>query len=199
MNSTVIKVIKGVLVVIGVAVAIYFVTPFFTGKKIQEDIPKQVVMQKEEDTSKQMVTKEVVIKEAQKVVSYEMGSKENVKKTEAFEIKTEIKKEVDTTSTLYAVVGTSGHPASGSVSIIKIENSQYIRYENFKTINGPDLFVYLSKDLKAKDFINLGKLKATEGNINYEIPQAVNVADYPYVIVWCEDFSILFNYAKLGN
>lgn len=204
MNSTIVKIIQGALGLLIIGAVIYFVTPFFTGKKVQEDIPQQVVMQKgEEDTSKQMVVKEVVTMETQKVVSSETASKETVRKIDTpevkAEIKPEIKKEVDTTTTSYAVVGTSGHPASGSVRIIKTDSSQFVRYENFKTINGPDLFVYLAKDLKAKDFVSLGKLKATEGNINYEIPQGVNVADYPYVMVWCEDFSVLFNYAKLGN
>ena len=101
--------------------------------------------------------------------------------------------------TLSYVKGTSGHPASGIVKIITLEKVKVVRYENFKTINGPDLYVYLSKDLQAKDFINLGKIKATEGNINYEVPKDINIQDYSYVIVWCKSFGVLFNSADISK
>ncbi len=96
-----------------------------------------------------------------------------------------------------SVVGTKGHPASGTVRIVESDGKNYVRYENFKTINGPDIYVYLSKDLYATDFVNLGKVKGTEGNINYEIPKEVNVKEYPYVIIWCKAFDVLFNSAKV--
>lgn len=95
------------------------------------------------------------------------------------------------------VVGTAGHPASGTVRLVEADDKRYIRYENFKTINGPDIYVYLAKDLDAKEFVNLGRVRATEGNINYEIPAGVNAADYPYVLIWCKAFGVLFNSAKL--
>lgn len=95
------------------------------------------------------------------------------------------------------VVGTTGHPASGTARIVEADGKKYVRYENFKTINGPDLFVYLAKDESAREFINLGVLKATEGNVNYEIPEGVNPADYPYVLTWCRAFGVLFNSANL--
>ncbi|MDP3726552.1 MAG: DM13 domain-containing protein [bacterium] len=98
-----------------------------------------------------------------------------------------------------AVIGTLAHPASGSVRIIKDSKKMYLRYENFKTINGPDLFVYLSKDKDATNFVNLGSLKATEGNINYEIPANVNINDYQYALTWCRQFGVLFNSADLSS
>ncbi|MDZ4285528.1 MAG: DM13 domain-containing protein [Candidatus Sungbacteria bacterium] len=97
------------------------------------------------------------------------------------------------------ITGTTGHPASGTVQVIEAEAKTYIRYENFKTINGPDLYVYLAKDLDAKEHANLGTLRATEGNVNYEIPSDVNVKDYKYVMVWCKQFGVLFNYAEISN
>lgn len=105
-------------------------------------------------------------------------------------------KVVETEQTFSAqVIGTALHPASGMVRVVKIDGKNYIRYENFKTINGPDIYVYLAKDLDAKDFVNLGKVKATEGNINYEIPDGVDIAGYKYVLTWCKAFGVLFNYA----
>jgi len=95
------------------------------------------------------------------------------------------------------LVGTPGHSAEGTARIVTVGGKNYVRYENFKTINGPDLFIYLSKDLVAKESVNIGRLKATEGNVNYEIPADINPKDYPYVLVWCRAFSVLFNSAKV--
>lgn len=106
-------------------------------------------------------------------------------------------RETQTPSVSAQIIGTTGHPASGTVRNLTIEGKQYIRYENFKTINGPDLYVYLAKDLDAKEYVNLGVLRATEGNVNYEVPADVNVSEYRYVMVWCKQFSVLFNYADM--
>lgn len=106
-------------------------------------------------------------------------------------------KEAETKSA--QIVGTSEHPASGSIRIVTDGSDSYIRYENFKTINGPDIYVYLAKDLDAKTFISLGKVKATEGNINYKIVTGTNVKDYKYVMIWCKTFGVLFNYADISS
>jgi hypothetical protein len=106
----------------------------------------------------------------------------------------------DTFEILFPVIGTTAHPASGKVRIIEGEGGKlYIRYENFKTINGPDIFVYLAKDLDAEEYVSLGRVKATEGSVNYEIPVGVNIRDYRYVMVWCRAFGVLFNYAELDQ
>ncbi len=97
------------------------------------------------------------------------------------------------------VVGTLGHPATGTVSVIDTVEGKVLRYENFKTINGPDLFVYLSSDEKATEFVNLGELKATEGNVNYNIPDSADLSKYPFVLVWCKQFGVLFNSANIAS
>lgn len=97
------------------------------------------------------------------------------------------------------ITGTAGHPASGTVRIVESEGKKYLRYENFKTINGPDIFVYLANDLEAKDFVNLGRVKATEGNVNYEIPVGTDPSAYRYAMVWCDAFNTLFNYADIST
>lgn len=96
------------------------------------------------------------------------------------------------------VVATPAHPASGFVRVVKDGTARYLRYEDYKTINGPDVRVYLAADLEAKDFIDLGPLKGTEGNINYEIPAGTDLGKYRYALTWCEDFSVLFNSAELS-
>ena len=101
--------------------------------------------------------------------------------------------------TSHPLIGTSYHPVEGTVRLINTSEGQVIRYENFKTINGPDLFVYVSTDLQATDFINLGALKATEGNINYAVPRGIDLGKYKYVLVWCKQFGVLFNSADISK
>ena len=95
------------------------------------------------------------------------------------------------------IVDTVTHPASGTVSLLQRENETILRYENFKTINGPDLKVYLSTDLEATEFVDLGPLKATEGSVNYSIPSGTDLQKYRYALVWCEQFGVLFNSVDL--
>ncbi len=97
------------------------------------------------------------------------------------------------------VVDTHAHPASGVVRILKADGKTYVRYENYETINGPDIYVYLAKDLDAKEFVSLGRVKATAGNVNYEVPEGVEVSEYRYVLTWCKAFGVLFNYADVGS
>ncbi len=97
------------------------------------------------------------------------------------------------------VVGTVGHPASGTARIVKADGAAYLRYENLKTINGPDLYVYLAKDKDAHEFVSLGKLRATEGNVNYEIPTGIDISEYRYALIWCKQFGVLFNSADLSS
>ncbi|MEK6899034.1 MAG: DM13 domain-containing protein [Nanoarchaeota archaeon] len=92
----------------------------------------------------------------------------------------------------------SYHKTSGEVKIVQSENKKYLRFENFEATNGPDLKVYLSKDLQASEFISLGDLKGNIGNQNYELPADFNQDDYPYVLIWCEQFSVLFGSAQLS-
>lgn len=101
-------------------------------------------------------------------------------------------------SASFPIVDTPAHPASGAVRIVRSADETILRYENYKTINGPDLKVYLAKDLEAKEYVDLGPIKGTEGNINYTIPKDVDISQYRYALTWCEDFSVLFNSADLS-
>ena len=93
----------------------------------------------------------------------------------------------------------SAHDVEGEAKLIGLPNEKRIlRFENFDTVNGPDLFIYLSADLEANDFINLGEIKGTKGNINYNIPEGTDIEKYNKVLVWCRAFSVLFSYAELS-
>ena len=68
---------------------------------------------------------------------------------------------------------------------------------DFLSDNGPDLFVYLATDTSDSDIIDLGALRATSGTLTYEIPEAYD-AKYDHVLIWCDQFSVLFGSAELS-
>jgi hypothetical protein len=95
-------------------------------------------------------------------------------------------------------VGDGIHEAEGIAKEISLEDGrQFVRFENFKVTNGPDLFVYLATDKSASDFVDLGKLKANNGNQNYQIPPGTDLSKYNTVVIWCKAFSVLFGSAEL--
>lgn len=72
--------------------------------------------------------------------------------------------------------------------------------DDFKTKNGPDLKVYLSKrplaSLSAQDVddsaIRLSVLKFHKGAQSYTIPAGINLDEYESVVIQCEAYSVLW-------
>ena len=94
--------------------------------------------------------------------------------------------------------GDGFHNAQGLAKVIPLKNEQSIlRLENFKSTNGPNVHLYLATDRTASDFIDLGRLKANNGNQNYNIPAGTDLAKYNMALIWCKDFSVLFGSAQL--
>ena len=90
------------------------------------------------------------------------------------------------------------HNAEGIAYTIPLEDgSNVLRLEDFRSTNGPDLYVYLSVDSRASEFLNLGTLKANQGNQNYAIPEGADLSEYNKVLVWCKAFGVLFGSAEL--
>jgi hypothetical protein len=92
----------------------------------------------------------------------------------------------------------TGHALMGDVAFLSNASGEKIlRFEDFSVVNGPDVNVYLSKTSEFKDVIDLGDLKATQGNINYALDASVNTQEYKYVLVWCVKYAVLFGYAEV--
>jgi Electron transfer DM13 len=95
-------------------------------------------------------------------------------------------------------VGDGIHDAQGIAKVIPIEGGgDVLRLEDLVVTNGPDLYVYLSTDKSALDFMNLGRLKANIGNQNYPISVGTDLSKYDTVLIWCKAFSVLFGSADL--
>jgi electron transfer DM13 len=96
--------------------------------------------------------------------------------------------------------GDGFHKVEGVAKAITLANGQtFLRLENLKATNGPDLYVYLSKDKGVSDIVNLGRLKGNIGNQNYEIPTGTDLSKNSTVLIWFKAFSTLFGSAKLTN
>ena len=98
------------------------------------------------------------------------------------------------------------HHGKGTATIFENDSgTKVLRFTNFEATNGPDLKVWLVKaenikasaDVKASAWLGLGPLKGNIGDQNYVIPSDVNLADYKSVVIWCEQFGVLFSAADL--
>ena len=96
--------------------------------------------------------------------------------------------------------GDGFHNVEGVAKVLVLaDGKSFLRLENLKSTNGPDLYVYLSTDKDASDIVNLGRLKGNIGNQNYEIPEGTDTSKYNTVLIWCKAFSTLFGSAKLSS
>ncbi|HPH45407.1 MAG TPA: DM13 domain-containing protein [Chryseolinea sp.] len=94
-------------------------------------------------------------------------------------------------------VGIGGHTASGTVTLYELSGKKYIVFDPYSSQNGPDLKVYLSKDATATEYIRVGVLMGVMGRQVYEIPGNPDLTQYPFVHIWCEQFSVEFARAAL--
>ncbi len=98
------------------------------------------------------------------------------------------------------------HKGRGQATLYQLpDGSHLVRFEDFRTTNGPALVVYLARhanpsdadDVTAGGFIELGRLKGNVGSQNYAVPSATPVEEFNSVVIWCELFGVLFSPAAL--
>jgi hypothetical protein len=86
----------------------------------------------------------------------------------------------------------------GMAHIVKdSSNKWFLSLENLSSSNGPDLKVYLSKEIQPVNFINLGALKSVNGTQLYPLQGAIDFTEYQYALIHCQAFNHLFGYAVL--
>ncbi len=76
---------------------------------------------------------------------------------------------------------------------------------DFEVGPGPAFHVYLvpkpsirsSSDMNNVMYVDLGRLRSFKGSQRYQIPDGVNLKNYPSVIIWCERFGVLISPADL--
>ncbi|MEW5990480.1 MAG: DM13 domain-containing protein [Chloroflexota bacterium] len=92
------------------------------------------------------------------------------------------------------------HFGSGTATLIETAPGAWtVRFENFSVRNGPDLYVLVSPDPAGYTVaaIELGRLKATDGNFNMDLPAGSDPAAAASVVIWCKQFAVQFAVAPL--
>ncbi len=98
------------------------------------------------------------------------------------------------------------HKGEGKALVVVLPDGQrFLRFEDFKVTNGPDLYVYLSGHTAPRDKAQLhqgaafeiGLLKGNIGNQNYALPADLDLSKFKSVAVYCKRFSVIFSTAAL--
>ena len=212
---------KGVKISITVAIVIiigagayYLASPLFISTEVNDPLPtsaveseayqKFITMSEEEklDNAKQMSPEE---RDEIMTIASKINNSVNESMNQIKQQQEKTQNTITTASTLrtgsFIGVGDGIHNAEGEAKIIPFQDGDknILRLENLRVTNGPDLYVYLATDKTASDFVNIGKLKANNGNQNYEIPAGTDLTRYDTVLIWCRPFSVLFGSAELGS
>jgi hypothetical protein len=100
------------------------------------------------------------------------------------------------------------HKGEGIANVLRTESGAgLVRLTEFRVTNGPDLEVWLvaapdpktSDDVKTSEWISLGPLKGNVGDQTYAVPNGVDLSAYGSVVIWCEQFGVLFSPATLTH
>jgi len=98
------------------------------------------------------------------------------------------------------------HRGQGTVQLLETgAGAHLLRFTDFEVTNGPDLEVWLveapdpqsSADVTASRWLSLGQLKGNVGDQTYVVPEGTDLAAFGFVVIWCEQFSVLFSPATL--
>ena len=196
------KIIIGIIIAaIVIPSVVYTTSPLFINTAVNEPLPVSA----SSDFQKFMnMTEEDRIQEAENMTQQEkqmiMTESAKVNNTVIENISMTTTKETanKTLAGTFVGAGDGFHNAEGIAKLIQVgDGTNILRLENLKATNGPDLYVYLSADKTASDFVSLGRLKGNMGNQNYEIPNGTDLTKYNNVLIWCRAFSVLFGSAQL--
>jgi hypothetical protein len=201
------KIIIGIIIVIIVVpLAVYTVSPLFISTEVNEPVPVLASVGFQRFMN---LTEEGRIEAAGNMSQQEKNSimllaaKENSTVNESIGTKV-AGQEGDASRNMlsgnFIGVNDGIHNAEGIAKVVALnDGTSVLRLENFKSTNGPDLYVYLATDKSASDIVNLGRLKGNIGNQNYPIPGGTDLTKYNTALVWCKAFSVLFGSAQLAS
>jgi hypothetical protein len=215
-NKKTLIVIIIAIAAVAIPVGVYTISPLFISNTINEPLPttaavanpKEALQQYQKFTSmneqdKMNVAKQMNQKEKNMVMIGAAQINNTINENAIISGTIKQQQQSNLTSTKirtgsFIGAGDGFHNAEGLSKIILLgDGSTILRLENFKSTNGPNVHVYLSTDKTASNFIDLGRLKANNGNQNYNIPNGTDLAKYSMVLIWCKDFSVLFGSAEL--
>ncbi len=172
----------GVIVVL--AVAYWLLSPFWRNVTLDEKLP---------GTTNTAITDNLSAMDAGTKADFE---KQTMEMRDEMMEKSDAMPAKQTTVMGRANMVARAHDVEGEALLVTSGNETFLRFENLKTINGPDLRIYLSSGLNDDDIVDLGPIRATEGNVNYAIPAGTDLSKYKNAMIWCRAFGVLFSYAQ---
>jgi Electron transfer DM13 len=229
MNKKIVITVVIIVVVVALAIpfAIYTISPLFISKTVNEPLPTTAAIVSKKAAS-QEYQKFVSMNEQDRInVVKQMNQRgknmvmigaaqinntinENTSAQRGGGAGVSIQKQLqgNATSAVSTIIRTGSfvgagdgfHNAEGLAKVIQLgDGGSILRLESFKSTNGPNVHLYLATDKAASNFIDLGRLKANNGNQNYNIPFETDLNKYNMALIWCKDFSVLFGSAQLKS
>ena len=190
-----------IVVAIAIPVGVYTFSPLFINRTINEPLPSDAVQQYQKFISmdqQHRINAAKSMDEKQKNMIMRAAAQINSTVNEQADNLIQNKQQQKIITSAFIGAGDGFHNTEGVSKVIPLQDGgSILRLENFRSTNGPNVHVYMSTNKDATDFADLGRLKANNGNQNYNIPIGINVAKYKYVLIWCKDFSVLFGSAQL--
>ena len=93
----------------------------------------------------------------------------------------------------------ASHSADGTARVVKLAagGRRLTLSDGFEIDPGPKVRVYLATDESGTTYKDLGELKGSRGDQQYEIPASVSLTRYDTVVFWCVPFSVSLATAQL--
>jgi hypothetical protein len=199
-RGTMIGIISAIIFIIVGAGAFYLVSPLFISTEVNEPLPTGAVQSEPfqrfiamNEEEKMQAAKQMSSEERDEIMS--AAARVNNSIDEPMDqtlLRQQPQNTTSTTNTRQDIlrtgslvgVGDGIHNADGIAKVVPLQDGNNIlRLENLQVTNGPDLYVYLATDISASDFVSLGKLKANNGNQNYDISSETDLTKYDTVLI----------------
>ena len=98
------------------------------------------------------------------------------------------------------------HKGQGIATLVALPDGGHeVQLSKFQVTKGPDLEVWLSahpdpqksSDVAGSSWVSLGQLKGNVGDQAYAVPVGTDLGAIKSVVIWCEQFGVLFSPAVL--
>jgi len=195
--------ISGIVAAVAAVVAYFLASPLFIVTEVNESIPtpemamqeyQKFISMNEEDMMR--IATQMSEDEKNMVMMGAAQVTRSVDETVAEMAKQEMENATVEVMRTGSFVGVGGHPAEGIAKILSVNGNEYLRFEEFMVINGPDLRVYLTNGGDVQNGEHLGKLKGSKGDQNYSLA-GINTGKYDTVVIFCQPFQVVFATATL--
>lgn len=100
----------------------------------------------------------------------------------------------------------AGHRGEGKALLVRLPDGQrFLRFEQFRVTNGPDLYVYMSGHPAPRNSAQMHEgaahevavLKGNVGSQNYALPADLDLSKFKSAVIYCKRFSVIFATAEL--